>query len=408
MTTEPTIMFELNNKQREYFGLEPVKDNWEKVTLKGDAYRPESILYFENDIIKKHILSSETEYREKQYNEKTENREFILPKTKKGKPKKLTASVLESKTPIGVYLFINKSEDLTIGNHTTQTTFYSSRWEKREESKIEAKVTEFINSSPENHLEEISQYKTARRKNIKYKAGDFFAYKISRKHYGFGRILFDVNKARKKKLIEDNHGLNMLMGPPVLIKLYSYISETKDVELNFLKEQVSLPSDYIMDNVIFYGEFEIIGNIELEEDEIEFPISYGRKINMTPNAFLQWGLIHKEIPLSQFKKYTNAIKENLPENDPNRVISNPYGYYGIGFRPKINFLDLQATIKNNNSFDFSKGNHYQLEWDLRNPKNNAIRIEILKKFGLDPSKGYMENATKSKTKHVLELIKEMK
>lgn len=31
--------FELSNKEREYFGLEKVKANWEKVILKGDTYR---------------------------------------------------------------------------------------------------------------------------------------------------------------------------------------------------------------------------------------------------------------------------------------------------------------------------------------------------------------------------------
>lgn len=91
-------MTELTNDQRKYFGLEPIMDSWDKVQFKGDTYRPDSILYFEGDTIRKHVVSTDKEYKEIQYNEQTENRELILPKTKKGKPKKLTASVLESKT----------------------------------------------------------------------------------------------------------------------------------------------------------------------------------------------------------------------------------------------------------------------------------------------------------------------
>lgn len=46
-------MFELNNKQRKYFGLELVEGSWDKVEFKGDTYRPDSILYFDGDTIKK-------------------------------------------------------------------------------------------------------------------------------------------------------------------------------------------------------------------------------------------------------------------------------------------------------------------------------------------------------------------
>ena len=89
-------MFELNNNQRKYFGLEPVQDSWDQVPFKGDAYRPDSVLYFDGNTIKKQVISTEERYSEVQYDEQTDNREFILPKTKKGKPKKLTPSVLES------------------------------------------------------------------------------------------------------------------------------------------------------------------------------------------------------------------------------------------------------------------------------------------------------------------------
>lgn len=395
-------MFELNNNQRKYFGLEPVMDSWDKVQFKGDTYRPDSILYFEGNTIKKHVVSTDKEYKETQYNEQTENRELILPKTKKGKSRKLTASVLESKTGIGVYLTINTNGDLWIGNYTTQTTFYSRAWEfKRSESEIETMVKEFIDSSPSDHFIQIEKFRQAKRKNIKYKSGDFFAFKLNRTEYGFGRILFDVNKARKQKLLPENHGLQLLMGPPLLIKLYAYKYYNKNVDIKSLKQQKSLPSDYIMDNVVLYGEFEIIGNLPLEINEFDFPISYGRRIDQTPNVFLQWGLIHKELPRQNFDKYLMPKNGGLGDH-------NPYGYYGIGFRPKFDTSDINQTIGNNGIFDFTKGEHYKLKTDLRNPKNDMIRIEIVKAFGLDPNKDYVENCKISGTKDIIELIKEMK
>lgn len=394
-------MKELTNNQRKYFGLEPVMDSWDKVQFKGDTYRPDSILYFDGDTIRKYIVSTDKEYKETQYNEQTENRELILPKTKKGKPKKLTASVLESKKGIGVYLTVNTNGDLLIGNYTSQRTFYSRAWEfKQSDSKIETMIQEFIENSPSDHFKQIEKFRLEKRKNVKYKSGDFFAFKLNRTEYGFGRILFDINKARKKKMIPENHGLHLIMGPPLLVKLYAFKSESKAVDIESLKNQKSLPSDLMMDNVIFYGDFEIIGNLPLEITEFEFPISYGMRIDQTPNVFLQWGLIHKELPKNKFNKYVMSENGGIGNY-------NPYGYYGVGFRPKFDSHDIKETIKNNGDFDFTKGDHYKLKWDLRNPKNDKIRTEIFKTFGLDPNRNYYENSKLTGTKNIIELIKEM-
>lgn len=147
---------EPKNHQREYFGLDPIEKHWDKVVFKGDTYRSESILYFDKDVIKRHIVSTEIEYSEKQYNEQTKDRKILLPKTDKGKEKKLTASVLEQRQPLGVYVSINCG-NLTIGNYNSQTTFYSSSWDNEEQSKksILEIIEDFIKKSPDNHLIEI-------------------------------------------------------------------------------------------------------------------------------------------------------------------------------------------------------------------------------------------------------------
>jgi len=120
-----TTTYELTNEQRKYLGLDPILKHWDKVVLSGDTYRPESILYFDKDTIKRHIVSTEKEYFEKQYDELTKDRSILLPKTNKGKEKKLTASVLEQRQPTGLYLSISCGH-LKIGNYNSQTTFYSS------------------------------------------------------------------------------------------------------------------------------------------------------------------------------------------------------------------------------------------------------------------------------------------
>lgn len=404
--------FELSNTEREYLGLDKVKPNWEKIILKGDTYREPSILYFEDNTIKKHIISTQNQYVEFQYEELTKNREIILPKTSKGKEQKLTASVLSSKTPIGVYFSLNSFGNLLIGNHTTKTTFYSSNWEdktQKEENKFSFWVEDFIKNSDANHLQEINKFKNAKKKNVKYKSGDFFAYKIDRTNYGFGRVLLDINKLRKSNLLEKNHGLNLLMGTPVLVKLYPYISLERNIDIKLLENLKALPSDFMMDNHLHYGEYEIIGHKKLEEKEFEYPISYGRSIRFgDANVFLQWGLIHREVPIDKFNKYIKGENIFLPENSTSRFMHNPYGYYSCGFSTHYWKVDIVETIKNNNVFDFNREPYYKTEFDLRNPKNDLLRKEIMAEFGLDSNLSYEENCKKTDTEETVKILEKVK
>lgn len=404
--------FELSNKEREYLGLEEIKPNWEKVVLKGDTYHEPSILYFENDIIKKHIISTSNQYIETQYNELTKNREILVPKTAKGKEQKLTASVLSTKTPIGVYVSLTIFGDILIGNHSTKTTFFSSSWENRKkniENTLSFWVEDFIKNSDENHLQEISKFKNAKKQNVKYKSGDFFAYKIDRTNYSFGRILLDITKLRKNNILEKNHGLNLLMGTPVLVKLYLYISKNKNIDIKILENMAALPSDFMMDNHLHYGEYEIIGNKKLDENEFEYPISYGRNISSgSTHVFFQWGLIHKELPLSKFNKYISGENIFLSENNPSRFMANPYGYYSCGFRTNYYKVDITETIKNNNIFDFNRDPYYKTEFDLRNPKNEILKSEIMTEFGLNSKLSYEENCKITGTESTIKILESIK
>ncbi|CEN35692.1 conserved hypothetical protein [Capnocytophaga cynodegmi] len=110
-------MYELTNDQRKYFGLEPIDSYWDRVILKGDRHRPDTILYFEGNTIRRHIISTEKEYKEAHYNEQIRNREVLLAKTSRGKEQKLNASTFEKRTPVGVYLSVYEYSSLIIGSY---------------------------------------------------------------------------------------------------------------------------------------------------------------------------------------------------------------------------------------------------------------------------------------------------
>ena len=403
------MSFELTNEQRIYFGLEPINPDWAKVPLKGDTYRPDSIIYFDGDIIKKHIVTTNEKYEEKQYNDHAREQSYLSPLTSKGKEKKLTASVLESRQPQGVYCWLDAHGRVFIGNYNTQTTFYDSWWDRHalnDPKPIEQSVLKFINTTPPHHLSEITSFKNSKRKNVKFKNGDIFAFKISLTEYGFGRVLLNIDEIKKKNLISKEHGLSLIMGKPVLIKIYAYTAETKKINIDNLINVSSLPSDYIMDNKLFYGEYEIIGNKPLTIHEMDFPMSYGRHIDGKRNSvFFQWGLINIELPFSAFNKYLIADNPLVPESSPSRKVINPYGYYSVGFSSRYYGIDIQDTISNKGIFDYHHNAGFRVNFDLRNPQNQIIKDEIMKTFGLDAHKSYDENSQITKIISTTGLLK---
>jgi hypothetical protein len=267
-------------------------------------------------------------------------------------------------------------------------------------------VENFIRTCEDGYLSDINQFKNSKRKNIKFRPGDFFTFKINRTEYGFGRILLNIDEIKKRNLIPKYHGLSFLMGKPVLIKVYAYISSSKDINIEELEKTSALPSDYMMDNLFFYDEYKIIGRKDLKSEDLDFPMSYGRHISATKQSiFLQWGLIHLELPVTYFNKYLVAENPFAPEGSPSRKSTNPYGYYGMGFRPTYGTTDVKDAIENVGAYNFLNHLKFKGNFDLRNPRNKEIRAEIMRAFGLDPIKNYDENCDLTNTIDSKKLLK---
>lgn len=360
------MLFELTNEQRKYLGLTPVEGAWERVKFKDNIY-----LYFDGDKLVKRIIVDEKAYHEIELNEMTaDNRTVVLPKTPRGKIKKLNFTALEAMNGIGVYFRFGGGR-IRIANFSTQITFYYSGWEQEKIEgidKLKEWLDRWIKDTTEDDLRDLELFRSSKRQHCKYKEGDFFAFKSGRRQYSFGRILLDVTPIRKAvkdgKIKERHFGLRNLMGKPLIIKVYKKTSYTTDIDLNELKHCEAFFSHPIMDNRFYYGEYKILGNQPLEPFELEFPISYSRSISMSEPDFvyLQYGLIYKETHISKFSKY-------LKDPTKGRPLINPFRNEGVGF-------GAETTIE---------------AWDLRNTPNANIKREIFEFFGLDADKSYYEN-----------------
>ena len=375
------LIFELTNEQRKYLGLIPVEEHWELVKFDNGIY-----YYFEDDIIKKEIKVSKNYYHEAELNEKTaENRTMILPKTKRGKIKKFNYTATQSFSPFGTY-FTFSTDGVIIANYTTQRTYYSEIFSEKEKISLDDLkkwLDKWMKETTEEDLEEIEEFKNAKRKHCKFNEGDFFAFKISRREWCFGRILIDVSKLRKDENFKKNknYGLANLMGKPLIIKVYHKISDNKNIDLKELSKCLALPSQAIMDNIFYYGEAIILGNLPLKPEENDMFISVSESISGIDKniAYLQYGLIYREIPLSDYEKLIKELK----------IGAQTLRREGIGF--VIDTYKLKECIEAKSNSPFWEKYKKRNVPDLKNPDHIELKRKIFKAFGLDADKTYEEN-----------------
>lgn len=375
------LIFELTNEQRKYLGLIPVEEHWELVKFDNGIY-----YYFEDDTIKKEIKVSKNYYHEAELNEKTaENRTMILPKTKRGKIKKFNYTATESFSPFGTY-FTFSADGVIIANYTSQRTYYSETFTEKEKISLDDLkkwLDKWMKETTEEDLEEIEEFKNAKRKHCKFNEGDFFAFKLSRREWCFGRILMDVSKLRKDENFEKNknYGLAHLMGKPLIIKVYHKISDNKNIDLKELSECLALPSQPIMDNIFYYGEAVILGNLPLKPEENDMFISVSESISGIDKniAYLQYGLIYREIPLSDYEKLIKELK----------IGAQTLRREGIGF--VIDTYKLKECIEAKSNYPFWEKYKKRNIPDLKNPDYIELKRKIFKAFGLDADKTYEEN-----------------
>ena len=375
------LIFELTNEQRKYLGLIPVEEHWELVKFDNGIY-----YYFEDDTIRKEIKVSKNYYHEAELNEKTaENRTMILPKTKRGKIKKFNYTAIQSFSPFGTY-FTFSTDGVIIANYTSQRTYYSEIFSEKEKISLDDLkkwLDKWMKETTEEDLEEIEEFKNAKRKHCKFNEGDFFAFKISRREWCFGRILMDVSKLRKDENFEKNknYGLAHLMGKPLIIKVYHKISDNKNIDLKELSKCLALPSQAIMDNIFYYGEAIILGNLPLKPEENDMFISVSESISGIDKniAYLQYGLIYREIPLSDYEKLIKELK----------IGAQTLRREGIGF--VIDTYKLKECIEAKSNSPFWEKYKKRNVPDLKNPDHIELKRKIFKAFGLDADKTYEEN-----------------
>lgn len=355
-------MFSLTNEQRRCFALKPILNHWDRIEAKPSPHDDRrTFLYLDGDTIVKCITLDKNFYNEYELNEKvTPDRKYLLPRTSKGKPVPLTASNIQKRPSLGMTL-VYSAGFIDLFNAKTDCAYFNNRYLNEQPDSINNFanwVEAWCRETTDADLKDLARFEKEERRHILFHEGDVFRFKISRREYGYGRVLLDYNKMRKNK----EPFWDILMMKPVVCSVYHILTARADVSLEELKPLASLPSTIIADNALYYGEFEIIGNLPITNVE-DYPVMYGKSRSALRRHTLcyQCGKDYRTL-------------ENEPELFSGFV---PGVSFSLGFKADV----LRRCIEEHSNAPYWADPNIG-GYDLRSPQNADKLQKIRAQFGL--------------------------
>ncbi len=376
-------MLSLTNEQRDCFGLSHVEPSWRLLSLPQSHYDEYYTYAYVDDAtrtIRKVITDSEEivsprvkyQFQEMDVCEAlSEDGVWLMPKTAKGKPVKLTAATLTKRSGTGMFLSCYDGS-IKVGNYVTQQSYYCNGYEKNSDACLtQAAFAQWVNAwcdeTTPNDLAEVQAFAARKRVHVKCSEGDFFRYKLSRRLYGYGRIVLDVRAMRKSGVAF----WDCYMGQPLIVGVYHVVTDNPHLSPDDLRDLPMLPTNAIMDNVIFYGEYPIIGHEPLDETQVDYPVNYAKSCGIRDHRiFYQCGRLYREKKQEKKDVYSTTF--------------DGYANAAVGWSlSHVSLPVLEACIRDQSNQPYWDMNPpYWMDEDLRNPKNREIHDQIRKQFGL--------------------------
>ena len=377
--------FELTNEQRKYFGLNPIEETWERVQWLTTSY-----IFFDGDVIRKIIHYAphpnfHTGYIERDYDLQTHNREFIKPKTDKGKPKKVTASNILALKSSNVS-FDWTCESVLVEFQANSITIAESLPEERITSfeQLEKWVNDYLAAVPENHFEQLHLKKEALKpkKNISYREGDIFYYQIEKNKFCFGQVLLDLRKITGRGKFTEEKILTRIgrfgfLGNALIVRGFNLISDSHAPDLETILRSGSSGGFYSIDYMIYNNICPIIGNCRVEEKDMVFPMALCAEQNDGAFLIFQWGFIEKRVALAPLKRLIE--KTNYTVVDAGNIT-----YHAAIVTPE-------------------EGGAY-METDMNHPRNSKLKDGVFKILNIPPGITYNQCAKEENELPVEQII----
>lgn len=397
----------LTDEERRYFALDPIDPAWERQCFCYQSYKRYTRLtiFFSGSTIVKGI--EEEIYRQDdgfcfeesctEYDTRllTEDRQFILPLTSRGKPRKLTATAVRGVTPFGCSLTVRMTRSDLYGERGGSLYLTNPRaeqvfpiGEKEAAARIDsdadfhAFARRYMDTCPADYFERLAAFRQFERLTVKYRPGDVFRMACDRTHWCYGIITGEVKQLRRMPEMPENSTFNTLMMVPIMVRLYALITDRADMTPQELQ---AYPLGRVLicaDNDIIWGTHPIIGHRTLTAEDIEFPLIVGRWRLRIPGLTrrsgpedvpVEWGLCSTVIP---WRKIPEELRQLLADYD------TPHSGVRIGISPEDALPDEKQRA------------YHDYRANLLNPHNDALRAAILRLTGLPDGSGFDEFAVR--------------
>lgn len=350
----------ITNSQRNYLGLQEIDPNWKEIEVKSENFHNFNVVIFvDGTIVRKCIIYGETKYKEMQLEETlTDNLKEIIRED--GKTSSLDSIINKSAKKVTISF---DAPNISIYNESSKKTFYSNYFEEKSNLNTLDDFKNFVNNwcetmTNEEMSEMIKFSGETKPENISYKEGDIFRVKLTRNLYGYGKIALSYKSMKENNI----RYWNCVMETPVVASLYHILTENKNISISELEKLESFPSEIVTDSNFVTGNYEIIGNVNIDEQNQDYPIMYGRDMSNPKTTFYQCGKTFLEYPdepiFNRFKN--NGIRYNL----------------GLDIE-----LMKMCILENSNNPYYQYGPVYTKN-DLRNPQNKNALAKIKEQLNL--------------------------
>ncbi len=317
------FIINLTSEERKYLALNDINPDWEKTEIYsksfGGRYLSRFTCFYEGDVIVKYIHeeynSSDNLYEyycEADTSLKTDDRKMLLPLTKRGHSKPVTASNVMAIMPFGCEFeiwYTDETAEMYLRNIRNNQHVEIEKTAQLQSISSENDFHEFMNwyisTCPPSYMDKIKEMRTLEKKTIKYKVGDIFRCEHDRSNYCYGLIIGKIEDMKKWEEFSETHTIRELMGKPILIRLYDFVTDNPNMTAKELEDIPLRPSQYCMDNDIIWNVHKIVGHKKLTKNDIQFPLIISKRIPMNHekprytnpdlinvdsfNAYIEWG-----------------------------------------------------------------------------------------------------------------------
>ncbi len=415
-----TIM--LTDEERRYLALDPVSPEWETVAAYSVTHwlKKRTVYFYEGNTIVKVIFEEHSVdenggicwkiYQEFDTHLETDNRTMLLPLTSRGRAKPVTPTNVMAVMPFGcdVSIYLKKGESsICAGNRRNRQYIALGENDRIKDiatdSDFHAFMEYYIPTCPDDYFERIAAVRSMEHKTVRFRAGDIFRCQVDRKKYAYGLILGKTRDIEKWKELPKLHSFRHLMMQPVIIRMYDFITDDRDMTAEELRGKPLRTPGICSDCDILWGTHPIVAHKELEPDDILFRLSLARQVKRdehmtlfsaensvklfpkdkpakmkTPETlYVEWGFVSFEMPW-------NDVPEELRRMLDDGVYYN--GGVSLGIHGDYCGMTLAAILK--------ESPQVLMQYDLLLPENRDKFALVMRSLGLPEDCGYDDFARK--------------